>query len=323
MVGLICLTAVGVYWSSPAILGPSTSLPTVDVATKIHKHPLCKGTMLPPSLLVDIANSDDARSALSGLKYVNWLGGQLPSHVMKLLKAHVNIYSSFGATEFGNIPLNIESQDNAGYYSFSKLAGATFRRYQGTNGEAAAKDPDTEPLFELVLERQPSIVSAQLIFLNNPKLQQYATKDLFSAQPDKPYLWRYRGRTDDMINTAHGQLIDPTLQENTVGANPAVSCALLVGTNRKAPAWLIELRVQADGDSEKAALKERIWESVQRANELAPNYARVKKGKILFTKPDKPMLRASKGTMQRNATIEAYKEEIDQLYKSRPSSVSW
>jgi hypothetical protein len=83
-----------------------------------------------------------------------------------------------------------------------------------------------------------------------------------------------------MINTVHGQLIDPTLQENTVGADPAVSCALLVGTNRKAPAWLIELRVQTDGHSEKAALIERIWESVQRANELAPDYARVEKGKI-------------------------------------------
>jgi hypothetical protein len=152
MVGLICLTAVGVYWSSPAILDPSTSLPTVDIATNTHKHPLCKGTTLPPSVSVDIANSDDARSALSGLKYASWLGGPLPPHAMKLLKAHVNIYSFFGATEFGNILLNIESQDNAGYYSFSKLAGATFQRYQDTNGEAAAKDLDTEPLFELVLE---------------------------------------------------------------------------------------------------------------------------------------------------------------------------
>jgi acyl-coenzyme A synthetase/AMP-(fatty) acid ligase len=233
---------------------------------------------------------------------------------MDLLKAQVPIYSSFGATEFGNIPLKIEPQRDAGYYSFSKLAGATFKRYRGSNG-VPANDPDTEPLFELVLGRQPSVLSAQLIFLNNPELQQYATKDLFSAPPDKPHLWRYRGRTDDMINTTHGQLIDPTLQENIVGADPAVSCALLVGMNRKATAWLIELRVQADVDVGKPAVKEQIMESLQRANELAPEYAKVEKGMILFTKPDKPMLRASKGTVQRSATLEAYKEEIDQLYE--------
>lgn len=315
MVGLLCLTAVGVYWSSPTILGPSTSLPTVDIVTKIHKNPLCKGTTLPPALLVDIANSDDARSALSGLKYANWLGGPLPPHVMDLLKSHVNIYSSFGATEFGNIPLNIEPQEDAGYYSFSKLAGATFQPFKGSNSGDAATDPGIEPLFELILERQPNIVSAQLMFLNNPDLQQYATKDLFSVHPEKSHLWRYRGRTDDMINTAHGQLIDPTLQENALGADPAVSCALLIGTNRRTPAWLIEPRVQVDGDVERASLKEHIRESLLRANELAPDFARVQESMVLFTKPDKPMLRASKGTVQRNATLEAYKEEIDQLYE--------
>jgi hypothetical protein len=233
---------------------------------------------------------------------------------MQLLKPHVNIYSSFGATEFGNIPLNIESQDDAGYYSFSKLAGATFQCYQGNKGEAAATTLGTDSLFELVLERQPGIVSAQLMFLNNPELQQYATKDLFSAHPHKPHLWRYRGRTDDMVNTAHGQLIDPTMQENIVGADPRVACALLLGTNRKATAWLIEPRVHAEGVAEEASLKELLWDSMQRANELAPDYARVRKDMILFTKPDKPMLRASKGTVQRNATLEAYKKEIDQLY---------
>lgn len=207
MVGLLCLTAVAVYWSSPAILGPSTSLPTADIATKIHRHPLCKGTTVPPSLLADIADHEDARAALSGLKFANWLGGPLPPHCMELLRPHVNIYSSFGATELGNIPLNIESQDDAGYYSFSKLAGATFQRYQGSNSEAAAAtSTNTEPLFELVFERNPSIESAQLIFLNNPGLQQYATKDLFSAHPHKPHLWRYRGRTDDVRTSVKASL---------------------------------------------------------------------------------------------------------------------
>ncbi|PVH91939.1 acetyl-CoA synthetase-like protein [Periconia macrospinosa] len=310
MVGLMCMTAIGIYWSSPAILGPSLSIPTAEIAAKIIRNPLCKGATLPPNLLVDIVESEDARSALSTLKYVNWLGGPLPPHALQIIKPLVKIYSSFGATEFGNIPLNLGPQDDAGYWSFSQLAGATFKPYKGSKSDAAG-----EPLFELVLKRQPSVVEAQLIFLNEPELQQYETKDLFSVHPQKPHLWCYRGRTDDMINTAYGNLIDPTLQENIVRADPRVLSALLVGTDRRGTAWLIEPRVQVGSEEDKAALKEQLWDAIERANELVPEYARVPKERVLFTTPDKPMSRASKGTVQRNASIAAYKEELDQIYQ--------
>lgn len=124
-----------------------------------------------------------------------------------------------------------------------------------------------------------------------------------------------------MINTAHGLLIDPTLPENILGADPRVACALLVGTNRKTAAWLIEPRKQVESDAEKESLRELLWDAVQRANEVAPDFARVDKVMILFTKPDKPMLRASKGTVQRKVTLEAYKEEIERLYGGSGSEV--
>ncbi|PVH97643.1 acetyl-CoA synthetase-like protein [Periconia macrospinosa] len=99
--------------------------------------------------------------------------------------------------------------------------------------------------------------------------------------------------------------------KNTYGG-PYMS---LVGTDRKAAALLIEPRMQVEGDAEKSLLQEQIGDSVQRANDLAPDFARIEKDMILFTNPDKPIVRASKGTVQRNATLEAYKKEIDQLYE--------
>ena len=52
---------------------------------------------------------------------------------------------------------------------------------------------------------------------------------------------------------------------------------------------------------------------VEEANKDAPNFSRVFKEMILVTSPDKPMLRAGKGTVTKRATIKLYEHEIDAL----------
>ena len=49
-------------------------------------------------------------------------------------------------------------------------------------------------------------------------------------------------------------------------------------------------------------------------NRDAPTHAQIVKSHILFTHPQKPMLRAGKGTVQRSGTLNMYAKEIDTLY---------
>jgi hypothetical protein len=59
---------------------------------------------------------------------------------------------------------------------------------------------------------------------------------------------------------------------------------------------------------------QRIWPSIEEANSLSPGHARIDKAHILFTTVDKPMLRTSKGTVQRAGTLALYARELDDLY---------
>lgn len=101
--------------------------------------------------------------------------------------------------------------------------------------------------------------------------------------------------------------------------NPQVTGALVVGAQRSNAGLLVE--VKKDGKTtfspaEIGALIEEIWPSVEEANRVSPVHARVDKSRILFTSPEKPMLRAGKGTIQRAGTLQAYEEEIARLYEA-------
>ena len=66
--------------------------------------------------------------------------------------------------------------------------------------------------------------------------------------------------------------------------------------------------------SKRAAFIESIWPTVEEANRDTPSHARIMKTHILFTRPQKPVLRAGKGTVQRSVTPQIYPSEVDDLY---------
>lgn len=53
---------------------------------------------------------------------------------------------------------------------------------------------------------------------------------------------------------------------------------------------------------------------INQLNQINPAHARIAKSYILFTHPQKRMLRAGKNTIQRTATVSLYGKEIDYLY---------
>ncbi|KAJ4407654.1 hypothetical protein N0V82_009876 [Gnomoniopsis sp. IMI 355080] len=61
---------------------------------------------------------------------------------------------------------------------------------------------------------------------------------------------------------------------------------------------------------------EEIWPFIEKASEQSPSHGHIQRDMVLFTTADRPMLRAGKGTLQRQATVHIYKADLDNLYPS-------
>jgi thioester reductase-like protein len=107
------------------------------------------------------------------------------------------------------------------------------------------------------------------------------------------------------------------MEQNVTARNPRVTSALVAGAQRFQAALVVE--AATDGKvltpTERAALLEEIWPSIEETNQETPAHARIAKSHVLFTHPDKPFLRAGKGTVQRAGSLALYEEELDALYR--------
>ena len=99
--------------------------------------------------------------------------------------------------------------------------------------------------------------------------------------------------------------------EYLVQSHSDVSATLVAGQGRFEAALLVEpLSILVMTTKDTADFIERLWLTIQEANQQSPAQATVSKSHILFTSPGKPMSRASKGTVQRRATLENYTKGI-------------
>lgn len=105
--------------------------------------------------------------------------------------------------------------------------------------------------------------------------------------------------------------------------NRALGGALVVGTRRFQAALLMEPAALNDTGplttAQEAALIERVWQTVQEANDIALADAGVEKSLVLVV--DRPLIRASKGTVQRAASIQQHEAQIEALYANAEVAV--
>ena len=168
-------------------------------------------------------------------------------------------------------------------------------------------------LYQQFMVRHPSTDGYHATWYTFPDKSEYCTSDLFSKHPTKPDLWFYEGRSDDVIVFSNGEKFNPSAMEATLRTHPDVSRVIVVGQARFEPAALIELHGSRSEKSEKDLL-DSFTPYIIKVNETAPAYAKLQRDHITFTKPDKSMIMADKGSVKRAATTKAYAEEIEQLY---------
>lgn len=275
--------------------------------SQILQQGVATALMTPPTFLEALSQDAVGLEGLMKLNHIAYGGGPLRPDIIETLTPAVPHLASFiGATEYGWFHCISGSNENSDALNFYSDIGYKF-------DEIANKQ------FELVIVNDARTNHFHGIFDVFPHLAAYRTRDVYMAKPGASGWWTYKGRIDDLIVLSNGEKINPIAMENIVASHPAVKAALMVGEYRFNASLLVELEnVQAAAtETARLELLDSIWPTVQKANEIAPGFAKMSKSLVLFAKPDKPFLRAGKGTVQRKLTIQSYMEELDALAASQ------
>lgn len=277
------------------------------------KHSKADAAILVPPYMEQIAQNPAMLDFItSNLETVVYGGGDISRAAGDTIANKTRLFNFNGSTETASYPILRPSgkypAEDWKYIHPHPAGGLEFR-------------PQLNGLYEAFVVRNPDFEQEQPVFKIFPHLQEYATKDLFSPHPSKPNLWTYYGRADDIIVFKSGQKTNPIAMEQHISRHPKVQGAVVAGTGRFQPCLLVEPATTGPADDDPqshaaVALLDELWPVIEEGNQ---NYLQkdstIAKSHIILTVPDKPMLRAGKGTVQRVPTLELYRDELDALYE--------
>jgi acyl-coenzyme A synthetase/AMP-(fatty) acid ligase len=281
---------------------PPPSNISADQIIQVLQQSKAEGAVLVPSQIADVLHEPSGLAALRELECIYFAGAPLPKPVAEKLVGHVKIQPAMGTTESGAYWLEVRNEDDWEYY-----------RFRDSNG--IEMQPGTDDLHELVFKRQPQLARWQQIFHLFPDLEEFHTKDLWTRHPVRPDLWRFGGRTDDLVNLTHGESLYVTPIEATIQEHPDIRTAIVGGQGRIRPFVIIELGSKTPlSGVERDKKLSAIWPYVQKANARCVDEVKISQGRVLFADIVKPLPRTAKETVMRNSAFALYQSEIDLLY---------
>lgn len=260
-----------------------------------------------PSLLEEICNTNDGLHVVTKMQHIFFGGGPLAHETGDRLCQLTHLQSIIGSTEAGFLHALV-LQDPLDWQYF-----------EWAPGSGIVMEPADDGLSELVVKKEGDRRSKG-IFYTFPDLEEWRTNDLFAPHPEKPGLWTYKGRRDDVIVLSNGEKFNPVAFEKAVESHPLVRGAVVVGQARFQTALIVEPVYEAlPAKMNPSDLVDELWPDIERVNKANPTQGRVWKSMILVAKRDKPFSRAAKGSIIRKRTIRDYEKEIDALYGDESS----
>lgn len=308
--GTVCTLAVAFYWDTPVVLGIADRPLTGDLVAECLAHTDVDTAMLPPAIIEDMSQTDEGIKALANLKAVCFGGGNLARDAgNRLVKKGVRFNNLIGATEWAPFPTyTVSSPDLWQYHHYNPdVMGSEFR-----------KRPGEDDVYELIVIRQKQHEKhpgLQGIFYTFPELKEWSTKDLYRPHPTLPDHWIYHGRADNIIVFSSGEKLNPVTIEEIVGDHALLKGALVVGSEKFHAGLIVEPQVYPQTEEEKQKVLDSVWPLVEKANEETVQHGRIARDMFVLSNPNKPFLRAGKGTIQRALTVKLYEDEIKQMYE--------
>ncbi|KAL8724361.1 MAG: hypothetical protein Q9166_007997 [cf. Caloplaca sp. 2 TL-2023] len=286
--------------SSP-VLGPPLRPPSAELVREIMEQQRLRSLFIPPALAEQILQSADGVEFFKGLDFMYTAGGPLSQSAGDLIARATVLVQLYGSTETSHIPQLVPQPEDWEYMEW----------HPAVKYEMRAVDSD-DAVRELVLHMDSGTEKTAALNHNIPGAKEYSTRDLFKSHPTKPGLWRFHGRKDDIIVLSNSEKIFPIPMETKLSGHPLLSGAVVIGQGRFQPALLVETKEEV---LTRSGFLEQLWPAVEEANALVPGQGRVIRSRILLASKEKPFVRAAKGTIVRNLTEVAYKDEIEALYK--------
>ena len=294
-------------------IGLSLCLPITSIssgAAIVETLELAKprSLMTVPSILEDIAFLDHGVGikALRALRFVAFGGGPLKASIGERLAASgVVLLNHYGATEIGALaPIFAPAPDSNYDYRYFRLR----------------KDIN----LQVVPVQSPAGVQRQYKLVAHPFGWDTAfeIQDQLICNPNNPDTdFNAIGRNDDLIVLATGEKVVPTALEVLLSESEHCKVAIAFGRNQFELGVLIEPMVNVDPQHHDS-FKDKVWPTVQYANERMDAHARISSRKAIVIVPaGKSIPRTDKGSVMRKEVYKTFEEEIFQAYKDLEDSV--
>ena len=292
--------------SSP-VLGPALMPPSATLMKEVMKFQKLRALYIPPSIAEQVLQEPNGLDLFRDLDFVCYTGGPFSQKAGDVLSQVTELLPLYGSTEAFQVP-QLAPQDPLKDYAYMEWNPAYKVEMQPSDDEPGA--------FELVLFADADTEDMSALNHNLPGIREWRTKDLFKRHPNpqKPDLWSYYGRRDDIVVLSNSEKFNPVPMELIIQGHPMLAGALVIGQGRHQAALLVEPKAHMTG---KETLLNEIWPQIEQANAIAPAQGRIVRSKMLVASPEKPFARAGKGTIVRKLTEKTYASEIQTLYSQK------
>lgn len=293
-----------IMYPCTVVLGPPERPATGDMVCEIMRRFPLRAVSCAPSILEQIVQENGGLQLAANLDFVIYTGGPLSPATGDALSKVTDVCQLYGQSETGVIAALVPRREDWAFFEFQPAYGHTMELVG-----------DEE--YEMVIERDMSLAWMRGICHTFPEMEVWRTRDVFKPHPTKKGLWRFHGRTDDIMVLGNGEKFNPSPMEAIVQGHPLVGGALIAGQGRFQPCLIIEPKSNAATNGDE--LIDEIWGFVEQANKSGPGHAKIVRSLVAVVEPNTHFKRAGKGTVIRGQTTKACGEVIDKLYTEAAS----
>ncbi|KAK5687895.1 hypothetical protein LTR17_026673 [Elasticomyces elasticus] len=213
--------------------------------------------MLVPDMLRHLVREEEDRQSLKAYEWVGYVGAPLDHETGDAITAMgIRVQSCIGSTDTGLYNLLLNDRKDWKYHRFA----------DGLHNVYMNPFSDDE-LFELCTGRVDN--DSRPVFVMNPDMDVYRTRDLWRAVEGRPGFFSNAGRVDDFVKLSTMTNFNAISIEQIIESNPVAAKCLIAGDSRVKPFIIVEPSPEIGmyDYAPEAELMERVWPAIAAANE--------------------------------------------------------
>ncbi|OAA61918.1 Male sterility, NAD-binding protein [Niveomyces insectorum RCEF 264] len=257
-----------------------------------------------PYALSLIAEDPRGVEVLKQCRIVTSAGANTPDELGdRMIAAGVNLGTIYGLTEVGHVGDSVSRKPE------ERDSWAYIRPYANLTDHVQFKHLGGNTYESVFLKSHPALLTSN----SDDPPGSFHSKDLWSPHPTIPNAWKYIARLDDRITLITGEKILPLAMEGIVREHPFVRDALMFGNDRPLPGLLV-FRAQAAAALTEDAFLDAIWPSVEQANRLADEFARITRATVASIAYGVEYPVTDKSNIIRAGAYKLFASQIDAIY---------